>query len=97
MLFVFLASESHSSVIGVCVIFRLFLQGTPKQVKDAPIAVVFLPIFIFQGVAMCFYFVRVVENFISLVGSNGSGIREEMFPYFNTVKEFCGFLDHGSR
>jgi hypothetical protein len=47
---------------------------------------------------MCFYFARVAENFMLLIGSNGSGgMQEGVFPFFNNVKEFCGFLDHGSR
>lgn len=73
------------------------LEGTPKQAKQIPLVVVFIPVFVLQGVAIFFSFMKLVENFVLLIRSSDNTSIGELFPHFSKFQDFCGFLDHGSR
>ncbi|XP_047974742.1 uncharacterized protein LOC125216981 isoform X2 [Salvia hispanica] len=82
-------------IIVFQVLLCMKLEGTPPGAKDIPLAVVFSPIFLLQGAAILFAIFRLVEKIIFLLRNEAPGGR--YLVYSSRIRDFFGFLHHGSR
>lgn len=82
-------------LIGFQVLLFMRLEGTPSSARHIPIPVLFAPLFLLQGAGVLFAIYRFVEKLIILLHSNTSaGI---YFRISTTVRNYLGFMHHGSR
>ncbi|KAF3776127.1 RING finger protein B [Nymphaea thermarum] len=71
------------------------ILGTPQSARYIPLAVLFLPLFVLQGIGVVFALSRLVEKIILLLNSGTRTGR-----YFSISSRACdwlGFFHHGSR
>ncbi|KAF3772950.1 hypothetical protein EJ110_NYTH56512 [Nymphaea thermarum] len=82
-------------VIVFQVVLCMHLEGTPQSARYIPLAVLFLPLFVLQGIGVVFALSRLVEKIILLLNSGTRTGR-----YFSISSRACdwfGFFHHGSR
>ncbi|CAN1296229.1 RING finger protein B [Linum perenne] len=71
------------------------LEGTPAGARYIPIPCLFAPLFMLQGAGVLFAAYRLVEKIVLLLSSGAC--TGSSFYLMSKVKEFLGFLRHGSR
>eukprot|EP00252_Welwitschia_mirabilis_P018865 TRINITY_DN4231_c0_g1_i3.p1 TRINITY_DN4231_c0_g1~~TRINITY_DN4231_c0_g1_i3.p1 ORF type:complete len:344 (+),score=36.76 TRINITY_DN4231_c0_g1_i3:222-1253(+) len=82
-------------VIAFQILLCMHLEGTPKAARHIPITVIFIPLFLLQGVAVLLSFLRLLEKIILLLHS--STTPGWFFRIINKGRIFFGFLHRGSR
>ncbi|XP_031497306.1 uncharacterized protein LOC116262263 [Nymphaea colorata] len=82
-------------VIVFQVVLCMHLEGTPQSARYIPLAVLFLPLFILQGIGVVFAVSRLVEKIILLLNSGSRTGR--YFSISSRARDWLGFFHHGSR
>eukprot|EP01018_Ginkgo_biloba_P038266 Gb_01953 [translate_table: standard] len=82
-------------VVAFQILLCMRLEGTPKGARHIPLPVIFIPLFLVQGVAVLFSLLRLIEKIILLLRSGNSA--GWFFIMFAKGRDCCGFLHHGSR
>eukprot|EP00252_Welwitschia_mirabilis_P018869 TRINITY_DN4231_c0_g2_i1.p1 TRINITY_DN4231_c0_g2~~TRINITY_DN4231_c0_g2_i1.p1 ORF type:complete len:457 (+),score=61.35 TRINITY_DN4231_c0_g2_i1:450-1820(+) len=82
-------------VVAFQILLCMHLEGTPKAARDIPIAVIFIPIFIVQGIAVLLSFLRLLEKIIHIL-HNGTSLGW-FFMIVNKGRICFSFLHRGSR
>ena len=82
-------------VVAFQILLCMRLEGTPKLARNIPVAVIFAPLFLVQGVAVLLALLRLVEKIILLLRSGNS--EGWFFSAFAKGRVCFGFLRRGSR
>eukprot|EP00249_Psilotum_nudum_P013486 c24358_g1_i1 orf=347-1795(-) len=84
-------------VLAFQILLCMKLEGTPSPAKYIPVGVIFIPLFLVQGVAVLFSLLSTVEKFVLVLRANDNSRVGEFFSLVSRAYDCCGFLDHGSR
>ncbi|XP_057824019.2 uncharacterized protein LOC131036200 isoform X2 [Cryptomeria japonica] len=82
-------------VVAFQILLCMRLEGTPKAAQHIPAQVIFIPLFLVQGVAVLFSLSRFVEKIVLLLRSGNNTALA--FRIFTKFRDTFGFLHHGSR
>eukprot|EP00249_Psilotum_nudum_P015175 c25199_g1_i1 orf=633-2060(+) len=79
------------------VLLCMKLEGSPARAREIPVAVIFIPLFLVQAVAVFLCLMHVVKKFVLLLHANDTYMAGEPFLFLSKAYDCCGFLHHGSR